>query len=266
MTAVLASAFAAAACAAPADGATKADTAAFGKRCQTQSKQRVVGSKGTPFSKCVSAMARLARAQSRSPQIACATLSRRRPAPSRTSPFDRCVTAGRVLIKNGNGIDRSYVEEMIPHHVAAVEMAQLAHASGQAPYIHGLAQSIITSQNAEIARMRKIAAKLRVARIPVVSLGLTKAQMGMDHDMSHLVGADPFDIHFVDMMIPHHQGAITMSRVLFNKGVGKATRQLAEQITVAQTREIEQMRAFRASVTGSPTPAPGDGAPEAHPH
>ena len=35
--------------------------------------------------------------------------------------------------------------------------------------------------------------------------------MGMGHDMSHLVGTDPFDVHVVDMMISHHQGALTMS-------------------------------------------------------
>lgn len=236
------------------------DARAFGKHCQAQSKKRVAGSKGTPFSKCVTAMSRLARARSRSPQIACATLTRKRTGRSRTSPFDRCVRSGRALIRHGNGIDRSYVEQMIPHHVGAVEMAQMALTSAQSTYVRTLAESIISSQNAEIARMRVMAGKLRNAGIPAVSLGLSKREMGMDHDMSHLVGANPFDIHWIDMMIPHHEGAITMSRVLFAKGVGAATRRLAEEITVAQRREIEQMRQFRAATTGSaaaPAPAPG---------
>lgn len=241
------------------------DARAFGKHCQAQSKKRVAGSTGTPFSKCVTAMARLARAKSRSPQIACARLTRKRTGAGRRSAYDRCVRSGRTLIRYGNGIDRSYLEQMIPHHVGAVEMAQMALTSAQSPYVRTLAQSIIASQNAEIAQMRVMAGKLRNARIPAVSLGLSKREMGMDHDMSHLVGANPFDIHWIDMMIPHHQGAITMSRVLFVKGVGAATRRLAEQINLAQSREIEQMRQFRAVTTGSAAPAaPGAGGDEPH--
>ncbi len=249
-----------AASASPAHAATtSADTRAFGKSCQTQSKKRLAGLKSTSFSRCVTAMSRLARGQSRSALIACASLSRKPSRYARRSAFAKCVVAGRRLVRHGNGIDRSYVEEMIPHHVSAVKMAELALGSASTPYVQALARSIISSQNAEIARMRVMAAKLKAARIPPVSLGLTKREMGMDHDISHLVGADPFDIHFVDMMIPHHQGAITMSRVLFAKGAGAATRRLAEQITVAQKREIEQMRQFRASITGSPAPAPATG-------
>jgi uncharacterized protein (DUF305 family) len=269
----LAAVLATAAVAVPARAAsTGAQT--YAKRCQNQSKQPAAGTKATPFNACVTAMGRLARAQSRSPRMACAAASRTRAGGARTSPFDKCVAAGTALVKHGNGVDRAYVEQMIPHHVAAVEMARMALTQTQTPYVQSLAQSIISSQNAEIARMRSIAARLRAAGMKAVSLGLTKAQMGMDHDMSHLVGASPFDVAFVDMMIPHHQGAITMSQVVFAKGVSADVRQLAEQITNAQRQEIRQMRDFRASVTGSPESVAGEGEQlhthpgneEPHPH
>lgn len=64
--------------------------------------------------------------------------------------------------------------------------------------------------------------------------------MGMNHDMSHIAGAHPFDPVLVDMMIPHHQGAITMSEVLFRRGTGIRTRRLAEQIVSSQVREIQE--------------------------
>lgn len=64
--------------AAPAQGAaSRSDARAYGKLCQNQSKKRVSGSTGTPFSRCVTALGRLARAQTRSPRIACATLTRK---------------------------------------------------------------------------------------------------------------------------------------------------------------------------------------------
>ena len=56
----------------PAQGAaSRSDARAYGKLCQNKSKKRASGSTGTPFSRCVTALGRLARAQTRSPRIAC---------------------------------------------------------------------------------------------------------------------------------------------------------------------------------------------------
>jgi uncharacterized protein (DUF305 family) len=206
-------------------------------------------------------MTRLARAETRSPRSASAALPNKRAAGSSTSPRSRCVKAGAALIRDGNGLDRAFVDEMIPHHVAAVQMAQIALTQGQSDFVRTLAASIINSQNVEIETMRRLSATLAARGMKAVDMGLTRAQMGMDHDMSHLAGAVAFDVEFVDMMIPHHQGAITMSSVLFERGVSPATRALAQQITGAQATEIEAMRAFRQQVTGSSEPAPDD-----HPH
>lgn len=234
--------------AAPAQGAAPdADVRAYAKHCQNQSKKRMPGVTGTQFSRCVTAMARLARAQSRAPRTACATLRRKRASGARSSPFQNCVAAGTRLIKNGNGVDRAYLEGMVAHHASAVEMAELALTQAKTPYVQGLAQSIITSQKAQITRMRALVTRLRAGAIAPVSLGLSEAEMGMGHNAGHLVGADPFDVAFVDMMILHHQGAIAMSKVVLAKGASVAVRQLARQITTAQGREIEEMRQFRAS-------------------
>ncbi len=105
--------------------------------------------------------------------------------------------------------------------------------------------------------MRRMATKLRAAGIKPVSLGLSQAEMGMNHDASHLVDANPFDVPFAQMMIPHHQGAITMSRVVLAKGVGTATKRLARQIIADQTRETQAMRQFLAQ-SGAPAPGGGD--------
>jgi uncharacterized protein (DUF305 family) len=247
--------------------ATAAQTpgALYAASCKNQSRQPSPGSRATPYGACVSAMRRLAQARSRSPLIACAALSRKRIAGTQASAFSRCVAAGRALTRRGNGIDLAYVEQMIPHHVGAVEMAQYGLEHGESEYIRTLSASIIRSQNVEIATMRGLAARLRAAGIRPVALGLSTAQMGMDHHTSHLVGASPFDVVFVDMMIPHHEGALTMSNVLYARGTGTRTRALAEQITSSQTLEIQQMRQFRLQLTGSPAPAPDDG-PHDHPH
>jgi hypothetical protein len=72
---------------------------AYGFYCQNQSKQHVAGQKGTPFSQCVTAMAKLASGQTSSPKAACAALSHKHDT-QKGSPFSRCVTAGAKLLKN----------------------------------------------------------------------------------------------------------------------------------------------------------------------
>jgi uncharacterized protein (DUF305 family) len=56
-------------------------------------------------------------------------------------------------------------------------------------------------------------------------------------------GANMADVMFVQMMIPHHEGAIEMSDVLLAKsGVDPEVVELAEEIKAAQGPEIEQMK------------------------
>ncbi len=70
---------------------------AYGRYCADQSKRRVAGQKGTPFSQCVRAMARLASGQTDSPREACRTLSKKHVAGEKGTPFSRCVSAAAKL-------------------------------------------------------------------------------------------------------------------------------------------------------------------------
>jgi hypothetical protein len=72
---------------------------AYGRYCQTQSKVHVAGQSGTPFSQCVTAMAKLATGASTSPRAACATMSKTHVAGEVGTPFSRCVAAGAKLLK-----------------------------------------------------------------------------------------------------------------------------------------------------------------------
>jgi hypothetical protein len=71
---------------------------AYGHYCQNQSKKHVSGQKGTPFSQCVTAMAKAAHGQSA--KAACATMSKKHVAGEKGTPFSRCVVAAAHLRKN----------------------------------------------------------------------------------------------------------------------------------------------------------------------
>ncbi len=73
---------------------------AYGKFCQGESKTHVPGTPGTPFSKCVTDMAKLANGSTNNPRTACKNESKTRVAGQHGTPFSICVSGGAKLLKN----------------------------------------------------------------------------------------------------------------------------------------------------------------------
>ena len=159
--------------------------------------------------------------------------------------------------KGGNRTDRAFVAAMVPHHRSAVAMAKIARKRGKSRFVKQLADDIIRAQSTEIATMRREDEGLDIAGVEIGKLGVAEHQMGMDGDPAMLRDAKPFDRAFIDMMIPHHQGAIRMARVGMDKGADPELKTLAEDIIDDQTREIELMNAHRKEKFGSTSPAGG---------
>jgi uncharacterized protein (DUF305 family) len=170
-----------------------------------------------------------------------------------------------------NATDRAFVREMVPHHQMATEMADMARMDGEHAKIRRLARTIIRAQNAEIRTMKGIASDLGVtpAEMPMdgemsdqtmkdlEALGVTEEQSGMNMDMHELHGAKPFDRAFIDMMIPHHQGAIRMARAELRNGENRRLRKIARAIVRDQAKEIRTMNRWREDWYGAPSPAGG---------
>jgi len=85
---------------------------------------------------------------------------------------------------------------------------------------------------------------------------------GMGNIMNTMMGGlegktgDALDTAFLDEMIVHHQGAIDMANTLLKGTKRPELIKMANDIITAQTKEIEQMKAWRAAwFSATTTPA-----------
>ncbi|MGV9670452.1 MULTISPECIES: DUF305 domain-containing protein [unclassified Gordonia (in: high G+C Gram-positive bacteria)] len=158
-----------------------------------------------------------------------------------------------------NQTDIMFNQMMIPHHEQAIEMAELVPSRTDNPAILALATQIKNAQQPEIDQMT---ARLRSWGIAVDDdadddmggmhhgsmTGSSSAMGGMmsDAQMDALEDArgQAFDTLWLQGMITHHQGAITMADQELAGGVNPESRELATQIKTSQQAEIDQMNAL----------------------
>jgi uncharacterized protein (DUF305 family) len=157
-------------------------------------------------------------------------------------------------------LDGAFLVEMASHHEAAIEMAEVAQKRAEHREVVDLAKTIIASQGKEIEKMKQIHASLFEGSFNEAdhgSLGLEEHEVGMAGDMAELENARPFDRAFIDLMIPHHQGAMLMARRVLEGGSSPQVAALANDIIEAQSGEIEAMNEWREDWYGEPSPAGG---------
>ncbi|MBP0588521.1 DUF305 domain-containing protein [Paraburkholderia sp. LEh10] len=82
-----------------------------------------------------------------------------------------------------------------------------------------------------------------------------KAMTKMMDDMSIKPTGD-VDGDFVEMMVPHHQGAIDMALAELRYGHNEQLRRIAQEIVIEQQQEIVAMRFALGQSLPAPAPAP----------
>jgi uncharacterized protein (DUF305 family) len=151
---------------------------------------------------------------------------------------EETVAAGQVPF------DQAFIDAMVPHHREAIEMAKAAQARGLTqPDLEKIANDIISSQQREIDQMlgwrEQWFGSRELGRVLPKVLGVPESELGMEHGSADEVsGAVDVDAKFAQMMIPHHEGAITMAEAAKERGQHDEVKDLADAIIDAQEREI----------------------------
>jgi uncharacterized protein (DUF305 family) len=159
-----------------------------------------------------------------------------------------------------NQVDVAFVQNMIPHHAQAIAMSRLAAQQAVSSQVKDLAARIQVRQQPEIDQMSGWL-RARHASVPATNNSMDSMEQGgtgqTDHDTG---GAMPgmmsgeqmrqleqatgpaFDRMFLQMMIAHHQGAITTAQTAeLRAGQNPDARHLAQRIIDTQQSELTEM-------------------------
>lgn len=140
--------------------------------------------------------------------------------------------------------EQSFLEQMVPHHESAIEMATLALEKGDRPQVRQLAQEIIDAQKAEIAQMRQWHQEWYGTELQASDDG---HHASMDMSALEEATGEEFDRQFLAMMIPHHASAITMAEAVMTESPRGEVEDLAAGIIAAQAAEIGEMQQWRSN-------------------
>lgn len=144
-----------------------------------------------------------------------------------------------------NDQDVAFATGMIPHHRQAIEMADMAPAKAQNPTVKQLAAAIKAAQDPEIQQLSGWLTSWGKP-VPTPGMGHDMHGEGMmtEQEMTDLGKASgaAFDRMWVQMMIKHHQGAVTMAKTEQTSGQSTQAITLAKKIEADQNREIATMQ------------------------
>jgi uncharacterized protein (DUF305 family) len=158
--------------------------------------------------------------------------------------------------------DTKFMQDMIPHHNQAVQMSALVRDRTNRPAILDVAGRIDASQQGEIEFMQQWLRE-RGEEVPdptahhAMHTDHKMAGMASPEQMAELAtlqGTD-FDRMFLQLMIPHHEGAITMVEELLEQpgaAYDPVLYEFTSDIVNDQAAEIERMNALLASLSTDP--------------
>ena len=158
--------------------------------------------------------------------------------------------------------DVRFMQDMIPHHHQAVEMAEFVADRTNRPEVVDAAGRITLSQQDEIEFMGHWLSD-RGERVPDPSdqegmhTGHRMAGMATPEQMAELAALEgtDFDRMFLQLMITHHDGAVTMVEELLDQpgaAYDPVLFEFTNDIDNDQTAEIERMHALLITLSDDP--------------
>lgn len=147
---------------------------------------------------------------------------------------------------SGAEFEIKFMQQMIAHHMSAIDMAKLVPTNTKRPELLKLSQDIISAQDKEISDMTGWLASWYSAK-PLADMMSAPGMMDMMGQMDKLKAARDaeFDKMFLSMMIEHHSNAVSMASLVPQKTQRPELLKLSQDIIKSQSVEIEQMKSWQ---------------------
>ena len=183
-------------------------------------------------------------------------------APGEPTQALKAEDAIRIANTKYSPVDVRFMQDMIPHHHQAIEMAALVAERTNKPEVVDAAGRINASQADEIAFMQNwLTEREEIAPDPTAHHAMhtdhEMAGMATPEQMQALADAEgtDFDRLFLTVMITHHEGAVTMVEELLEQpgaAYDPVLFEFTNDITNDQTAEIERMSALLLELSDDP--------------
>lgn len=144
--------------------------------------------------------------------------------------------------------DVQFLDTMIVHHAGAIEMAEMVSGKTQNTELKKFAAKIIADQKREIAQMKAwreiwFAGKPEAVNMELPGMRNSMKMMTAEEMKKMEAATDKdFDRLFLQMMTPHHVGAVAMAKDALGRAEHPEIKTLSGQIIKSQEAEIKQMQ------------------------
>ena len=167
-----------------------------------------------------------------------------------------------IAVTSHSPDDVRFLQDMIPHHNQAVQMAELVEDRTNRPEVVDAAGRITLSQQDEMEFMEQWLSD-RGEPVPdptdhgAMRTSHRMAGMATPEQMDELAASEgtDFDRMFLQLMITHHEGAVTMVEELLEQpgsAYDPMLFEFANDVTNDQTAEIERMHALLITLSDDP--------------
>ena len=164
--------------------------------------------------------------------------------------------AEKMLSQNvTNSVTINFMECMIPHHQAAIEMSENLLLYTRYQPLQEIAQNIIKMQTEGIQEMEEICkTTYGFLNTPQVVDNYRQKYLEITKNMIEKMKNAPrcvnINLNFVNEMIAHHEGAIAMCENLLSYRIDPRLKLVADSIIKEQSEGIKQLKEIQKRLCG----------------
>ncbi|MDE7194606.1 MAG: DUF305 domain-containing protein [Oscillospiraceae bacterium] len=148
-----------------------------------------------------------------------------------------------------DSISNNFIVQMIPHHMAAIEMSENLMRYTRDETMQSIARNIISEQTQSIANMKAVYSTCLTLINPARAVSayenrINSIMCAMFSQMKTARSDGNINCDFLREMIPHHLGAVRMSETALHFNICRGLVPILNEIIATQRRGIRRMQSL----------------------